>query len=198
MNLLRAGVAEIVGAFALTLGVLFSLILDLPLATPLIAALIVAMFVYTVGPISGAHLNPAVTIALWSVGRITLIPATAYIIAQVVGALLAAWFFTVVAGQPVSSPAPTDLLAGLGEMIGAFMLVFGISAVVNQKVEKSASGLVIGGSLLAGILLASGMSAGVLNPAVSVGLGGASVVYLFAPILGAIAAVWLYRFLVRS
>ena len=192
-------VAELIGTFALTFLVTLSLQSEWPLATPVIAGLTVGLFVYTVGSISGTHLNPSVTVALASIKKISIPDALAYLVAQFGGALLAMW----AAKEYGSGFAPTLLVAntakvGLAEAIGAFMLLFGISAVVHGKVHSAASGLTIGGSLLLGILAASVASNGVLNPAVAVGIGSVSPMYLLAPIVGALAAVWVYKYVAKA
>ncbi|MBM3231745.1 aquaporin, partial [Candidatus Peregrinibacteria bacterium] len=79
----------------------------------------------------------------------------------------------------------------LGEAAGAFLLVLGITAVVDGRVQSEASGLTIGSSLLLGILVAAHFSAGILNPAVAVGLGSISLSYLIGPVIGGIAAAQL-------
>jgi glycerol uptake facilitator-like aquaporin len=191
-------VAELLAVFCLTLGVSVSLA-ALKEATPLVAALTVGLFVYTIGPVSGAHINPAVTIGLASVGKIAWKEALWYIGAQVVGALLAMLAVSAVADVP--DPNVTDELTVVaGEMVGAFVLVFGVSAVAYGKVNAGASGAVVGLSLLLGIALAvlSGFSAGVLNPAVALGIGTVSVFYLVAPLVGGVLAAQLYRWLVKG
>lgn len=179
--------SEFLSTLTLTLAVSCSLQVDLPLSTPLIAALTVAMFVYTVGPVSGAHINPAVTIALWSVRLVDWRNAIAYIVAQLLGASVGMVVaYALVGGMPYPPVEDTALVA-LCEFIGASILVFGISSVAHKQTPYEASGLVIGGSLLLGILIASIGSNGVLNPAVAFGINSLSIVYVAAPILGGIA-----------
>jgi glycerol uptake facilitator-like aquaporin len=84
---------------------------------------------------------------------------------------------------------------GVVEAVGAFLLLFGISAVVHKRVSQGASGVVVGGSLFLGINLAGQFSNGILNPALAVALGSISVAYIVGPILGAVASVWIYQFL---
>ncbi len=190
----RALAAEFIGTFALALGVSLSVARDFPF-TPLVAALTVGVFVYTVGSISGAHLNPAVTFGLWSVKKIKANEALAFIGVQLAAgivALLVTWFLT--GNKPVIDMDMT-WSAGLGEIFGAFLLVFGVSSVVWKKVKDEQSGLVIGGSLLIGILLASSLSAGVVNPAVAVGLGVLSPMYILGAIVGGILGAQTYQWL---
>lgn len=189
--------AELIGAFALTLGVYLSLSLSMPLATPLVAALILGVGVYTVGSISGAHFNPAVSLAMASIKKMKWEEAVLYSIFQVVGAVLAAYFASwMLSGGALDVAASDHLKVGVAEALGAAVLVFGVSAVTYEETHESAAGLTVGGSLLAGILMASGFSNGILNPAVAVGLGSVSYMYLLAPVVGGVVAAWVYRYIV--
>lgn len=190
---MRVYLVELLGTFGLTLAVALSLTGGLAVATPIVAALTLGLFVYTIGPISGSHLNPAVTIGLWSIQQIKSTKAVGYILAQLIGALVALYLASIFAPAP-SLVVSNALLVGLAELIGAFFFVFGITAVVTGKVQKSLSGVVVGGSLLLGITLASVMSNGVLNPAVALGIGSFNVMYLVGPILGAVLGAWTFRF----
>lgn len=193
----RICAAEFLGAFTLSLLVGLSLAFTMPLATPIIAGLTLGVFVYTIGPISGAHINPAVTIALLSVKKISPIHAAYYIVSQLVGGglaliVLALFWRTSVVLNVVDSTHVAVL-----EAMGAFVLLFGISSVVHGKVKDSASGLVIGTSLLLGILIASNGARGILNPAVALGIRSFSIAYVAGPIIGAILGAWAYRLIVR-
>ncbi len=186
--------AELLGTFVLTLSVGLSITFALPLSTPVIAALTLGLFVYTVGGISGAHLNPAVTIALLSVNKIKPKDAGMYVFAQLVGATLALTVIPVLTGQTLPELPKENLLSvGLAEAIGAFLLAFGVSAVVWNKVHESAAGLVIGGSLLLGLFIASGMSNAVLNPAVAWGIGSFTPMYILGPLVGAVGGAWGFK-----
>ncbi len=194
----RAYTAEFLGAAVLTCAVLTALTVDLPVATPIIAGLTLGLFVYTIGNISGSHINPAVTIGLLSVNQINAQEAGKYIVAQVLGALAAMFVHSQSAlGLPsIEAGHSMDIL--IAEAMGTFLLVFGISAVVHKKVEGAAAGIVIGGSLALGILVASASSNGVLNPAVAIGIGSVSLSYLIGPFVGAALAALLYKWLVTK
>lgn len=189
--------AELLGTFTLTLAVSLSIMAQFPLATPVVAGLTLGLFVYTVGSISGAHLNPAVTIALASIRKIKLTDASIYILAQIAGAVLAMFVSRELMGGGAEVMALDSIKVGIAEAIGAFILVFGVSAVVHENVEEDMSGIVIGSSLLLGIMVTAGMSNGVLNPAVAIGIGSISWMYLFAPVVGGAVAAWVYKWLVR-
>src|SRR5688572_14488110 len=84
----KAYVAECIGAGTLTCAVLTGISAN-SMMIPLVAGIVLGLFVYTIGGISGAHINPAVTVGLWSVKKIDSVQAVWYIIAQLVGAALA-------------------------------------------------------------------------------------------------------------
>jgi glycerol uptake facilitator-like aquaporin len=193
----KAYVAEFLGTFALTLTVLLSIIGDSPSYTPLMAGLVVGMFVYTVGSISGAHFNPAVTLSMLSVKKISAQNAVIYIVIQIVASLLAAEAVKGLGGTLPALNTMDSWLTACAEALGAFILIFGIAAVVYGKVHSAAAGVVIGGSLVLGIRLTLGLSNGVLNPAVAIGIGSASAIYLVAPIVGGILAIWCYKYLIK-
>jgi glycerol uptake facilitator-like aquaporin len=190
----RAYVAEFLGTFTLAFGVSIAVARDFPLV-PLVAALTLGVFVYTIGGISGAQLNPGVTFGLWSVKKMKAQDAISYIAVQLAAgflALLAVWLFTGIKPMIDMSLAPA---VALGEVLGAFLLSFGVSSVVWGKVNSSDAGMTVGGSLLMGILLASAFSKGILNPAVAVSLGAFSPFYLLAPIVGGILGAQAYQWL---
>lgn len=188
--------AELVGAFVLALAVAVSLMSKSPLPTPVIAGVTLGLFVYMVGGISGAHLNPAVTIAMASVKKISGRDAVLYVIFQLIGGFLALYFSRYLFGTTTGvENFPVDGMVwkmALAEAIGAAMLVFGVSAVVEKKVKEDMFGIVVGGSLLLGIMLTGGISYGILNPAVAVGVGVPYSAYLYflAPVVGGVVSAW--------
>jgi glycerol uptake facilitator-like aquaporin len=192
-------IAECIGTFALTLAVLLStLTSESPLATPVLAAATLGLFVYAIGSISGAHLNPAVTIGLWSIKKILLPDALRYIAAQLVGALAAFGLIAVTIGGATFGIVSEDSSVLTAEIVGTALFTFGIAAVVYGKTTDAANGLLIGGSLLLGISVAAGLgSDGILNPAIGLALGSTSLSYVCGSIIGAILGMQLYRQLVR-
>ncbi len=191
-------IAEAIGTFGLSFVVLGALSFGgvLPIPVPALAALTLGLFVYTIGGVSGCHINPAVTIGLWSVKKITQKDAIGYILAQGIGAVvavvIASWFGAV---SPIDG-GMFDARVFVAEALGTFFFVFGIAAVVSGKVHDAMKGLVVGWSLLFGIMVAVvAGSAGILNPAVAGALSAFSAVYLIAPIVGAVAAFHAYRYI---
>jgi glycerol uptake facilitator-like aquaporin len=196
-------IAEAFGTFVLTLAVGLSIATSSVVPTPLVAGLTLALLVYSMGGISGTHINPAVTIGLWSIKKIDWMEAILYILFQFLGAMLA-WLklrYLLTAVTPALSLQLTVASSWLiveAELLGALIFGFGIASVVYHKTPTDASGVVIGGSLLLGIMLASFGSNGILNPAVALGLGSLSLAYAFAPIVGMVIGMQLYRFLIHE
>lgn len=190
--------AEFTGVFFLTLAVsLNNFALNPALPTAVVAALVVMTFVYTVGPISGAHLNPAVTLGMLATKKISIKESTFYVLAQVAAAMLAATLYAAATGDSSPDSWVVGLPVFVSELVGAFILVFGVSAVANAKVTQGASGLVVGGSLLVGLTVASVLGAGVLNPAVALGLGSISLSYLVGPLVGGLLGAGAFKFLMK-
>ncbi|HEY8868081.1 MAG TPA: MIP/aquaporin family protein [Candidatus Limnocylindrales bacterium] len=180
--------------------------------------------VYAVGHISGAHINPAVTIALAASKKIDWTTAAYYIVAQVVGALIgAALTLAVLSGN---DPAKLGLgsvgvnaNAGLGvgvlaEVIGTAILVFTVfGAAVDGRAPAGFAGVVIGFIVYGIIILVGPITGAALNPARQVGpvileaiigFGKASDriaqlwVYIVGPIVGGLVGAGLYQFIGRQ
>jgi aquaporin Z len=187
-------------------------------ATALAFGLVLLALVYTLGPVSGSHLNPAVTLGALLSGRIKPVEAAGYWIAQFAGGIIGALLLWAVLGRsPLYSRSATGLGAngwGSASMIhigwgGAFLaeviltaiFVYVILTVTGKTGNPVIAGLVIGLALavvnLAGIPLdgASANPARSLGPAVITGGTALSQVWLFivAPLAGAIVAAVLDR-----
>ncbi len=187
---------EALGTFALSLTVALSLAGRFSIGTPVLAALVLALFVYSVGHISGAHINPAVTIGLWSIKKIRSAEAINYIGSQFVGAAVAYFLASSVGHVGVSAGVhvSNSLMTGFAETLGAFFFTFGLSSVVYDRVSQGASGVVVGGSLLLGISIAWFLgSNGVINPAVSLGAGSFGLMYVLGPIVGGVLGMQVYK-----
>lgn len=195
----KALVAELFGTFSLTLAVLISVNNPgFPVPTPVIAGLTLGLFVYTIGPISGCHINPAVTCGLAAIRKIEFPTAGFYIVSQFAGALLALWLGSVIFGDVTNLSPSNSVGTGLSEALGAVVFLFGIGAVVLGLVPAAASGLVIGGSLLLGVSWAAHTTNGVLNPAVALGIGSFSAAYVWGPILGAVVGTIVCAYLAKG
>ncbi len=190
-------IAELIGTCLLTLGVVLSVGSDWPIPTVLVAGLIVAIAVYTIGPVSGSHLNPAITAVALVLKRITRKEAGYYMLSQLAGALIA----MLLAKSYVGVSSIISILAIpenpipviTGELVGMFFFAFGGAAVVANKAPRLLSGFIMAGSLVIGILIASSFgSLAILNPAVSIGLGFMNSLYVILPFIGAIAGAYCY------
>lgn len=188
--------SEALGTFALTLIVGLSLAGSFPVSTPVLAALTLGLFVYSLGHVSGTHVNPAVTIGAWSIKKISNSDALSYIVAQFVGAVVALCVVSSTVGMPALVVSGNWMVI-VAEVIGTFFFTFGIASVIYGKTPSHLSGVVVGGSLLLGITAAALLgSNGVLNPAVALGIGSLNFVYLIAPVVGSVLGMQAYKYFV--
>src|SRR5260370_23450936 len=120
--------------------------------------------------------------------------AAAYIVAQFAGAAVAKYAACCLLGSHPGVTVVDNVSVLAAEALGAFWLATGVIAVVTGKAPAAAAGLTIGGSLLVGIAFAAPISNAVLNPAVALAIGSFSVMYVVGPVVGAVIAMLLYRF----
>lgn len=186
--------AEFLGTFALTFVVWLSIAFAMPFPTPIMAALTIGLFVYTIGRLSGAHYNPAITLAQLSIRTITAKDAAFYVLAQLLGASAAMFLGALLTGEAVSVPQDGGLIVAFAEALGTFFLAFGVTAVITKSVDTVLSGLVVGLSLFIGIYIAFPLGNGnvILNPAVALGIGSFSALYILGPVIGALGGAWAF------
>lgn len=137
-----------------------------------IGAVLMAM-VYAGGHISGAHYNPAVTIAIFIRGKVNLTDVIPYILAQLAGASLAALTVKFLrAGIAVSAMTPKIGPLLVAEVLFTFALVYVVlnAATAEGTSGNSFYGLAIGITVMAGAFTVGDISGGVFNPAVAVGI----------------------------
>ncbi len=182
--------AEFLGTFALCFVVWLSVAFQMPFSTPVMAAVTLGLFVYTVGGISGAHLNPAVTIGMFSANKIKTNDALMYVVCQLAGAAVAMTVGRLMSGQIASVTHAVTLTAGIGEAIGAFFLAFGVMSATIQKIPPAAAGLVVGSSLLIGIYAAFPFSNAIINPAVALSVNSFGPMEILGPLVGAVCGAW--------
>lgn len=191
----RAAAAEIVGTFALALSAVISVNNPgFPVPAPAMAGLTLAVLVHLLGPVSGCLLNPAVTIAMWSIGRIEARDAISFIVAQFAGAGVALALGNALFADPVALPVDGSAGTGVAEMLGAALLAFTIAAVFMDRIPARLTGAVIGAALVVAISWAAYGSNGVLNPAVALGIGSLSLPYVWGPVVGALIGAHLSRY----
>lgn len=194
---LSAGLAEFLGTATLVL-VALAIREITPVSYFIATSLAVALAAIVVifGVVSGAHVNPAVTFAMWTARRIGTIRAAGYIAAQMLGGL-AAWqvyeYLTDKALPVQSVTFSTTIL--VAEAIGAFVLALGLTAVISRAVDSLQWAVAAGTAYFAGIIIASTAAAGFLNPAMALGLRSWNAAYVLGPMIGALVAVNLYYLL---
>ena len=189
--------AEAVGTAVLTLVVTLALAGKFPVSTPVLAGLTLALFVYTIGHISGCHINPAVTIGAWSIRKISNKEAISYIVAQFFGAAVSIIIVTLFkiqfASMDLGGYSPIIFFS---ELIGTALFTFGVASVVYGKTPKDFSGIVIGASLFLGIAISVLLGAsGILNPAVAFGIKSFGLMYVLGPIAGGIVGMQSYKYI---
>lgn len=170
------------------------------LGVSLVFGLAVTSIIYTIGDISGAHVNPAVTLGFWIAGRFPGRELTPYILSQVAGAIGASLsvYFLFPSGLSLGATVPsgTSTQSFFLEVILTFILMLTIINVSTGAKEKGiTAGLAIGGVVAMEALLAGPISGASMNPARSLGpalvSGDLSVIwiYILAPLLGAYLAI---------
>lgn len=159
-------IAELLGTM------LFVLIIGLS-GDALTIGIALAILVYVTGPLSGGHLNPAVTLSLAVAKKITWSEATKYWVWQLIGGLLGALVYRLMRGSTMLI-LPSDGVATWQILLGEFIFTFLLAMVVywtavSKKVkENSYRGLAIGLTVFVGIMSVGGITGGVFNPAVAV------------------------------
>src|SRR4051794_26751408 len=174
--------------------------------------IVLAVMVSSLGAISGGHFNPAVTFALWMAGRIEARRSIAYVIAQLIGAVLAglavAYVFNSVDVVKQGTPAlgsGVDVLRGsiIEAILTGVLLMAVFGTAVDPRAPRSIAGLGIGFAVLADILLGGPLTGAAMNPArwfgpaVVAGAYDNAVVWIAGPLFGAgiVAVIWRWLFL---
>jgi aquaporin Z len=177
--------------------------------------LAVTAMAYGIGPVSGCHINPAVSIGAWAAGRIDLGTLIGYIIAQCAGAIVGAGVLYVILsgkqggwdlatnglGQTTFSTNCSILSAFVAEFVGTFLFLVVILGATSEKGATPAAGLAIGLTLVIIHLVLIKFTGSSVNPARSLGsavfAGGTAIsdlwLYFVAPPLGALLAGLLFR-----
>ena len=182
--------------------------------------LVVALAIYAVGTTSGAHINPAVTVALAAARRFSWAEVAPYVVAQLLGAFTGAMLIVAYVGSRATDLGSVGLTAlGPGvngvqgivaEALGTFLLVFTIMAVaVHERAPAGWAGFLIGLAVATEIMLIGPFTGGSVNPARSFGpylvnqlFGGSTpwsefYVYIVGPLVGGVAGALCCEALVR-
>ena len=203
----RRFAAELIGSFALVFAGTGAIIINQvsggAITHPGIAitfGLIVMAMIYAVGDVSGAHLNPAVTIGFWRARRFPGREVFPYIAAQMIGATIASgvlrWLFGVVAQLGATTPAGPPAQSFVLEVIITWLLMLVILHVSSGAKEKGiTAGIAIGAVVGLEAMFAGPICGASMNPARSLApaiVGGNLEhlwIYLAAPTLGALLAI---------
>lgn len=177
------------------------------------------VMVYTIGPISGCHINPAVTFGVWLSRRIGIKDAIAYVIAQIIGAILAAGVILFIArgiaggysasvsglgsdGYGLHSPDHYSMAAGfVAELVLTAFFVLVVLGSTDKKAPVGFAGIAIGLALTMDHLVCIPITNTSVNPARSIGpalwVGGWAVqqlwLFIVAPLIGGAIAALVYR-----
>jgi aquaporin Z len=222
--------AEFFGTFWLVLGGCGSAVLAAAfpnlgiglLGVALAFGLTVLTMVYTIGHISGCHLNPAVSVGLWAGGRFRANQLLPYIVAQVFGAIVAGGVLYIIAsgkvgfnvsagfasnGYGAHSPGGYSLLAALvSEVVMTMMFLLIILGATDKSAPQGFAGLAIGLGLTLIHLISIPVTNTSVNPARSTGVAlfvgdwAIAQLWLFwvAPIAGALLGAAIYRLIGRT
>ena len=208
-------ITEFIGTFFLVLVIGMnnyqSMLLSSPqIWAPLAIGAILMAMVYMGGPISGAHYNPAVTLAVMLRKKISGGEAAKYMVAQLAGGVVAALSIYILFKTTMGAPAPNSGFSnGIKPLLIEMMFTFALASVVLNvaTAKKSAGnsyfGLAIGFTVAAGAVAAGPLSGGAFNPAVALGpmiidaiMGGSSIsnawFYLVGQFAGAALAAWIF------
>ena len=181
--------------------------------------LVLVALVYAIGPVSGCHVNPAVTIAMLAAGRMKAKEAVGYIVAQCIGAVVAAALLLAIAmgragyslgvnglgqnGYGTASPMGYSLGAcALAEVLLTAMFVFVIFGALSRDAPKGFAGIPIGIALGIANIVGIPLTNASINPARSLGpavfVGGTALaqlwLFIVAPIVGGLLAALAWKY----
>jgi aquaporin Z len=189
---------EFIGTFFLVLTICLTVIKEVPMA-PLAIGCSLMIMVYMGGHISGAHYNPAVTLAVCLRGKLPAAQVIPYWIAQIAGAIAASAMCLSMIGKTFALAPGADVPATraiLNEFLGTFMLALVVLNVATAKgtAGNSFYGLAIGFAVVVGAFAGGGISGGAYNPAVAIGpnlmhmlSGGGSMSHIWIYMVGCFA-----------
>lgn len=226
MNAIRKYFAEFLGTmilvvFACGTAIVTGCSIQEPAAylmTALAFGLVIVAMAYSIGNISGCHINPAVSIAMLVSGKLSVKDFIGYIVAQfaggIAGAFVLDFFFRkeatgfgtngLISFANYGSYEHTGILPTIiAEIILTFVFVFAILGVTSKVSNANISGIVIGLSLTLVHILGIGLTGTSVNPARSFGVallkGGEALenvwIFILAPLVGGVIAAFVWKFL---
>jgi len=203
---MRKYIAEFIGTFFLVLTIGCTVIPGAPgVIPPLAIGAALMVMVYAAGHVSGAHFNPAVTLAAWIRGRCETKDVLPYWIAQVLAGILAALVAVFLVDR---SGTPLEIKSVPAVFVAEFLFTFALAYVVlNVATAKGTSGnsfygLAIGMTVMAGAFAVGSISGGAFNPAVAIGAALMKLlsfsqiwVHIVAELAGGLVAGLVFKFL---
>ena len=178
------------------------------LLTALAFGLVIVAMAYSIGNISGCHINPAVSIAMLVSGKMTMKDFIGYVVSQFLGAIAGAAVLMAIVGVDTGLGANGLYNGNVGvsfviEVILTFVFVIAILGVTSKQENGSVAGIVIGLSLVLVHILGISFTGTSVNPARSFGpalfVGGEALknvwVFILAPLVGGVLAALTYKFL---
>ena len=181
--------------------------------TSLAFGLVVVAMAYSIGNVSGCHINPAISFAMALSGRMTWKECLKYVIAQILGAIAGSALlgvilrsFTSLGANAYNGTTVTVWIALLVEVILTFVFVLTVLSVTDKKENGHATGIVIGLTLTLVHLFGLPFTGTSVNPARSIGpallQGGDALcqvwVFILAPLVGAILATLFYKYVLKK
>lgn len=191
-------VAEFFGTFILASTVLsMTGRTTFPYFSAVIAGTTYGLMVLVIGAVSGAYINPAITISMWTIRQIKTSRALLYIAAQMFGGFVAWSVNEYLLNAPIKNIAGDKFMwrVLIAEGIGAFIFALGVASAIGQNYKGLKRAATCGASLTLGVLVASFAGNGTLNPAVALGIQSWSFAYIAGPILGAVVGMNVYALL---
>lgn len=213
----RAGIAELLGTFMLTFfGCAAACTVGTDVKggyfmTAFTFGLILTAMCYVIGPISGCHVNPAVTLAMFINKKINISDTITYVISQIIGAVVAGGllsvFFKPDKGLGSNSASGVGIAVALAmEVILTFTFILIIFGATSKKENSNISGIIIGAALTLVHIVGIHFTGTSVNPARSIGpalfatTGALTDLWIFiaAPLAGAVLAAFAWKFLNNS
>ena len=183
------------------------------IGTSLAFGLVIVAMAYSIGNVSGCHINPAVSLSMALTGKMTWKEFAKYVIAQVLGAIAGAALlgvilrsFTTLGANSYNGTSVTVWIALLVEIILTFVFVLTILGVTDKKENGHVTGIVIGLTLTLVHLFGLPFTGTSVNPARSIGpallQGGEALsqvwVFIVAPLVGATLAAFFYKYVLKK
>lgn len=178
------------------------------LLTALAFGLVIVAMAYSIGNVSGCHINPAVSIAMLVSGKMNVKDFIGYVVAQFLGAIAGAAVLMAIVGVDTGLGANGLYNGNVGisfviEVILTFVFVIAILGVTSKQENGAVAGIVIGLSLVLVHILGISFTGTSVNPARSFGpallVGGEALknvwVFILAPLVGGVLAAITYKFL---